>query len=317
MRFLAALLIAMIFSSAARAEDFQSYMKDYERRAIASGVSARAVHYALQDVMLENSIIALDRHQPESTMTLSEYVDKTVRPQRIDRGKANYLKYKSVLTQTEQQYGVPGPIILALWGKESDFGGSYGNTETISSLATMAYEGRRRKFFEQELLNAIVLLDYLKIPPSEMRGSWAGAIGQCQFMPSSYLKYGVDGNQNGRVDLWHEMPDVFASMANMLAKNGWKRGQSWGQPVKLSRGIDKKLLGRDKQARDFHFWEKHGVQFKKPVPNSVSSAIRIYQPDAGGPSYALYPNFDVLVNWNRSGYFAVSIGQLADQLSSN
>jgi membrane-bound lytic murein transglycosylase B len=317
MRFLTIFLAGLFFSFAAHAEDFQTYMRGYEQRAIASGVSANAVHRALQDVTLERSAISNDRNQPETHMTLSEYVDKTIRPQRIDRGRANYLKYQDILGDIEEKYGVPGTVILALWGKETDFGGFSGDSETISSLATMAYEGRRRAFFEQELLNAIVLLDYLKIPPSEMRGSWAGAIGQCQFMPSSYLKYGVDGNQNGRVDLWHEMPDVFASMANMLVKNGWQRGQGWGQSVSLPSKFDKNLIGRDKDPRTFRFWEQHGVHFKQSVPSSVASDIRIYQPDEGGPAYGLYPNFDVLVNWNHSGYFAISIGRLAEQVSQH
>lgn len=316
MRFSFLLAFFILFSPIARAEDFQSYIENYKQRAIASGVSENAVMSGLQDVRFDPSLIKLDRNQPEIKMTLVEYIGKTLTPQRIEKGRRNYQQYQDQLQKVENEYGVPAPIILALWGKETDFGGFTGKSETISSLATMAYEGRRRQFFEQELLNAIVLLDYLKIPPNEMRGSWAGAIGQCQFMPSNYLKFGIDENRNGRVDLWKEMPDVFASMANMLVKNGWKRGENWGQQVKIPAGIDKNLIGRDKQGRDYRFWEQLGVQFKQPVPNSVASSIRLYQPDEGGPSYALYPNFDVLMNWNRSGYFAVSIGRLADLISN-
>lgn len=136
-------------------------------------------------------------------------------------------------------------------------------------------------------------------------------------MPSNYLKYGIDGNKNGRVDLWQEMPDVFASMANMLSKEGWQRGAGWGQKINLPAEFDKNMIGRDKSAREFRFWEQRGVRFQLPVPSSVSSQIRLYQPDGpNGPAYALYPNFDVLMRWNKSGYFAVAVGRLSDQLSS-
>ena len=316
MRFAFILFIGLIFSGSIQAADFQSWLADYKQRAVTAGVSADKVNRALAGVTFNQKVIDLDRKQPEGQMTLQTYVEKTVTPKRIETGREKLAQYKSMLTTVERTYGVPPSIIMALWGKETDFGGFTGKSETISSLATLAFEGRRYKFFEQELLNAIVLLDYLKIPPSEMRGSWAGAIGQCQFMPSNYLKVGVDGNRNGRIDLWQEMPDVFASMANLLAHEGWQRGSGWGQRVNLEAGFDKSLLGRDKVAKDYRFWEQRGVRFKTTVPVAVSSNIRIYQPDgADGPAYAIYPNFDVLMRWNRSGYFAVAVGRLSDQIN--
>lgn len=315
MRFLILALI-LFCSTGAQAESFQSWLAKYQQRAIASGVSEQTVRRALSGIELNDKVIALDRKQPEGHMTLLEYVDRTVTPARVKMGRDKLAQNRSLLNSVQSQYGVPVEIIVALWGKETDFGRYVGHTETISSLATLAYEGRRRAFFEKELLNAIVLTELLDMNPRDMKGSWAGAVGQCQFMPSNYIKIGVDGNRNGRIDLWRELPDVFASMANLLRYEGWKPGAGWGQKIRLPSEFDKNLLGRDKSGQDIRFWEQRGVRFTKPVPSSVQHTIRLYQPDgASGPAYALYPNFDVLMRWNRSGYFAVAVGRLADQLA--
>jgi len=317
MRFALILVATLIFAIPANAMTFESWLAGYKQRAVAAGVSTDKVNRALAGVRFDQKVIDLDRKQPEGQMTLQTYVEKTVTQKRVDTGREKLNQYRQILSAVERSYGVPPEVIMALWGKETDFGGFTGKSETISSLATLAFEGRRYKFFEQELLNAIVLLDYLKIQPSEMRGSWAGAVGQCQFMPSNYLKVGVDGNKNGRIDLWQEMPDVFASMANLLAHEGWQRGAGWGQRINLPETFDKTLIGRDKLGKDHRFWEQRGVRFQTPVPANVASNIRIYQPDgAGGPAYAIYPNFDVLMRWNRSGYFAVAVGRLSDKINS-
>lgn len=321
MRFAILLITFLTFAIPAHAADFNAWLAGYKQRAVAAGVAADKVNRALTGVHFDPKVIDLDRKQPEGRMTLQTYVEKTVTAKRIAMGREKLKQYRAILSTIERDYGVPPEIILALWGKETDFGGFTGKSETISSLATLAYEGRRWQFFEQELLNAIVLLDYLRIPADEMRGSWAGAVGQCQFMPSNYLKFGIDGNKNNRVDLWREMPDVFASMANLLVHEGWKRGMGWGQKVKLPpgfpQGFDKTLIGRDKLGKDYRFWEQRGVRFQTPVPANIASHIRIYQPDGDdGPAYALYPNFDVLMRWNRSGYFAVAVGRLSDQINS-
>ncbi|MDB5477955.1 MAG: lytic murein transglycosylase [Alphaproteobacteria bacterium] len=316
MRFLLVLLI-LCFTSVAHAEDFQSWLSSYKQRAIATGVPAAVVNRALYNIAPNDMVIRLDQKQPEGHMTLAEYVEKTVTPKRIETGKQRLAENRALLSHVQQIYGVPPSIIVALWGKESEFGSFMGNTETISALATLAYEGRRRAFFEQELLNAIVLTQRLNIDPRAMTGSWAGAIGQCQFMPSNYIKFALDGNGNRRVDLWRELPDVFASMANLLVHEGWRRGEGWGQRVDLPPGFDKNLLGRDKAGRDIRFWEQLGVQFNQQVPASNRQNIRLYQPDGtDGPSYALYPNFDVLMRWNHSGYFATAVGRLSDHLEN-
>lgn len=300
-----------------QAETFEQWKHGYKQRAASVGVSTTMLNRYLDPATLNERVIELDRKQPEGRMTLVEYVERTVTDKRVETGKKKWRENRQLLAEVERQSGVSASILVALWGKETDFGGFTGKSDTISSLATLAYEGRRRAFFEQELLNAMILADRLNMSPGQMQGSWAGALGQCQFMPSNYNKIAVDGNNNGRIDLWNELPDVFYSMANLLVHEGWKRGQGWGQRVRLGSGFDKSLIGRDKSPRDFHFWEQRGVRFLQPVPESVKQSIRIYQPDGvTGPAYALYPNFDVLMRWNRSGYFATAVGRLSDHLSS-
>jgi membrane-bound lytic murein transglycosylase B len=306
----------LIGCSTVQAESFDQWKTDFQRRAVQGGAPSSSVYRAMTSVKLLDRVIELDQKQPEGTQTLVQYVENTVTDKRVARGRELMGEYRSLLQKTESQSGIRKEILLALWGKETDFGGYTGNFSTIDSLATLAYEGRRRDFFEQELLSAIQLLDKLNWTPDQMKGSWAGAVGQCQFMPSNYIRYAVDGNGDGKVDLWHTMEDVFPSMANLLKTEGWHRNEGWGQKVKLPPGFDKNLVGRDKTARPYSFWEQHGVKFSKPVSASEGDAIRLYQPDegAGAPAYAIYKNFDVLMRWNRSGYFATAVGRLSDRI---
>lgn len=316
-RFIWLCSLLIVFALPAKAESFEQWKAQYKQRAVSVGVSASLLDRFLNVAEMNERVIELDRKQPEGQMTLQQYVERTVTDKRVQTGRDKWRANRELLASVERQSGVPASILVALWGKETDFGGFTGKSDTISSLATLAYEGRRRAFFEQELLNAILLAEKLNMAPGEMQGSWAGALGQCQFMPSNYIKYAVDGNKNGRVDLWNELPDVFASMANLLVREGWKSGAGWGQRITLPAGFDKSLIGRDKSPRDFYFWEQRGVRFPQAVPASVKGSIRLYQPDgASGPAYALYPNFDVLMRWNRSGYFATAVGRLSDHLSA-
>ena len=222
-------ILVLVFAAPVRAENFQSWLHAYQQRAIAAGVNAQIVHRALDNITWQPDIIRLDQKQPEGHLTLLDYVDRMVNAKRIANGRQKFKQHRAILAQVEQRSGVPAEILVALWGKESDFGANYGRTPIIPALATLAYEGRRRAFFEQELLNAIVLTDRLQMQPEQMIGSWAGAVGQCQLMPSNYIKFALDGNDNGRVDLWGEMPDVFASMANLLRHEGWQSGASWAK----------------------------------------------------------------------------------------
>lgn len=316
MRYVVAFLLCFITLNA-KAESFGVWLDSFKQRAVALGVSSETLDNALRDVHMDVRVIKLDRKQPEGQMTLLEYVDRTVTDKRVEMGREKYDEYESILKKVENEYGVPPGIILGLWGKETDFGGYTGNFNTINSLATLAYEGRRRHYFEQELLESIYLLRKMKWSPERMTGSWAGAVGQCQFMPSNYLRYAVDADGNGTPDLWNSMPDVFASMANLLRSYGWQAHSGWGQRIDMPARFDKNLIGRDKSPQDLRFWEQRGVRFTQSVPDSIQR-IRLYQPDGlEGPAYAIYPNFDVLMQWNRSGYFATAVGRLADHIMTS
>lgn len=301
----------------AHAENFGQWKQQFIQRAVTGGLPRDWVENAMRDVTLNNRVIELDRKQPEGHMTLEEYVGKTVNPQRIAKGRARLRDHGELLRTTERRYGVDRHILVALWGKESEFGSYTGGFDTLSALATLAYEGRRRDFFEQELYKSLLLLRSLGMQPSEMQGSWAGALGQCQFMPSTYRRYGVDGDGDGRVDLWHDLADIFASMSSYLKEIGWRSDLPWGQRVAIPAKFDKNLIGRDKKPRDLSFWKDQGVRLTAPLSLPNGAKLRLYQPDGPqGPAYLLTSNFDVLMRWNASGYFATAVGRLADHLAS-
>lgn len=296
--------------------DFARWKTGMQQRLIRDGLSAATVNNAMANVHLAPGVIKLDRRQPETHLTLTQYIERTVTPARVAKGRQNLARYQSALKAVEARYGVPPAIIMALWGKETDFGGYVGNSQTLSALATLAYEGRRRAYFEQEFVAAMRLLAKYNWPPQKLRGSWAGAIGQCQFMPSNYITHGVDGDHDGRVDLWNSMPDIFNSMGNLLSVKGWQRGMSWGQRVTPSRAVPPHLVGRDKQAHAKAFWQQQGVQFPDNTRIKSSQLLRLYQPDGPeAPAYVITSNFDVLMRWNQSGYFASAVGRLADKIS--
>ncbi len=281
-----AVFIVLALTMPAHASSFEQWKTHFQQRLVSQGHAPQAVAAIFDQIEFDPRVIALDRKQPEGHMTLVEYVGKTLKPLRIAQGKRLLQKHKALLQQIEQRYGVPPAIIVALWGKETDYGGYVGNFKTLDALATLAYEGRRRDYFESELAAAIDLVQRYHWPVHRVRGSWAGAIGQCQFMPSHYLNSGVDGDGDGRVDLWNSMPDIFASMAQLLVEKGWQRGLPWG----------------------------HRVDSKMAAPKYRSQ--RLYQPDGPeGPTYVITHNFDVLKGWNKSGYFATAIGRLADTIS--
>jgi membrane-bound lytic murein transglycosylase B len=206
-------------------------------------------------------------------------------------------------------------MIVALWGIESNFGGNTGGFDVIPSLATLAYDGRRAAFFRRELLAALRALDDEKIDSSLMRGSWAGAMGQCQFMPTTYLRHAVDHDGDGRRDIWDNEADVFASIANYLVAEGWQGGRIWGREVRLKRPLPPEEIGLENR-RGLAEWSKKGVQTPggRPLPVAAMEASLIQPDGPGGRSFLVYDNFRALMRWNRSTYFAVSAGLLADRL---
>jgi lytic murein transglycosylase len=205
---------------------FQAWLDDFKNEAAAKGISQSAIAAGLSGVTPDQAVLSRDRSQRVFSQSFEEFSGRMV-PPRLARG-ANLLKqYGSVLGRIERNYGVPGEVLVAIWGLETDYGANTGKFPTIRSLATLAYDCRRAEKFRAELMDALRIVERGDLTPSEMRGAWAGEIGQTQFMPSSYLKYAVDFDGNGRRDLLHSAPDVLASTANYLASYGWQRGKDW------------------------------------------------------------------------------------------
>jgi lytic murein transglycosylase len=205
---------------------FESWLDDFRKEAVAKGISQSAIQAGLTGVTLDKSVLSRDQSQAVFSQSFEQFSGRMV-PPRLTRGSNMLKQYGSVLSRIEQTYGVPGEILVAIWGLETDFGVNTGKFHTMRSLATLAYDCRRADLFRAEMLDALRLIERGDVPPQEMRGAWAGEIGQTQFMPSSYVKFAVDFDGNGRRDLLHSAPDVLASTANFLASNGWQRGKDW------------------------------------------------------------------------------------------
>jgi lytic murein transglycosylase len=205
---------------------FQAWLDDFKTEAAAKGISQAAIASGLNGVTVDQGVLSRDRSQKVFSQSFEEFSGRMV-PPRLARGANMMKQYGSVLSRIEQSYGVPGEVLVAIWGLETDFGVNIGKFPTLRSLATLAYDCRRSEMFRGELMDALRIIERGDVAPSEMRGAWAGEIGQTQFMPSSYIKYAVDFDSNGRRDLLHSTPDVLASTANFLASYGWQRGKDW------------------------------------------------------------------------------------------
>lgn len=235
-------------------QDFNKWLAELRSEAISQGVAVQVVDNALADISPLETVIELDRKQPEGTITLEEYLAKAITKGRIQRGRDELETNKELLAKISGKYSVPTSVIVALWGMETSYGENSGNFSIIESLATLAYDGRRSAFFRGELINALKIMDAEKMSVDTFDGSWAGAFGQCQFMPTSYLKYAVDFDGDGKRDIWYTQGDIFASIANYLHSEGWNNDEG------IAEGSN---------------------------------------------------NFNVLLKWNRSRYFATAVGKLS------
>ncbi|MEZ5648595.1 MAG: lytic murein transglycosylase [Alphaproteobacteria bacterium] len=298
--------------------EFARWLKDFRVEAKAAGISDSTLKSAFADVSEPiQRVIELDRKQPEFTLTLDQYMERVVNPGRIERGRTLILENQALLDTVSAQYGVPRQFIVALWGIETDYGRITGGYSVVGALATLAFEGRRAQFFRTELLKALKIIDEGHISAGNMLGSWAGAMGQSQFMPSSFLSFAQDGDGDGRKDIWTSRPDVFASIANYLATSGWKGDRTWGEQVVLPDSIDRASLDT-KNRKLVADWMTAGVTLpdgKSPTldPNVQAAIVLPGGPD--GPAYLVTENYSVFLKWNRSLYFATAAGTLADRLA--
>ncbi len=310
------IMLMSTIPNASAMDPFQAWLQKFQVKALENGVSQQTLNDAFNNVSLNERVIELDRKQPEGTISFVDYRKRILSETRIKKGRALMQKHKKILAEVSKNYGVQPEYIVALWGTETNFGSYTGNFNTIRSLATLAYEGRRATFFEGELLKALKIIEEGHIPAAEMKGSWAGALGQNQFMPSSFFAYAQDYNKNGRKNIWSELSDVFASTANYLSSSGWHGDEIWGREVKVPASITNDMVGRDKTLT-LQEWSNKGVVKangeKLPIVKDMKASL--VAPDGlDGPVYLIYNNYNVLMKWNRSTYFATSVGLLANKL---
>lgn len=314
---LAAAFGALLVAGAGQAQTqpFAQWLDGLRQEAAAQGIHQATLDSALASIQPIPRVIELDRKQPEFTLTFRQYMDRVVPQARVDKGRAKLAENRALLEKIGAAYGVQPRFIVAFWGIETDFGRQTGGFEVIPALATLAYDGRRSAYFRKELLNALKIVDEGHIKADDMVGSWAGAMGQCQFMPSSFLKFAVDSNGDGRKDIWTTPADVFASAANYLSRSGWKDDQTWGRPVRLPKGFDPALADL-KVRKGLNEWQRLGVRRAdgRDLPRRDLPASVVFTEGPGSAAYVVYDNFGAILKWNRSIYFAVAVGSLADRL---
>lgn len=298
------------------ADEFHSWLKVLKSEAGSMGISKLTLDAAFRNVKPIPRVIELDRKQPEFTLGFKEYMQRVTPKARVNKGRKRFAQNKQILTEISQKYGVQPQYLMAFWGIETDFGRVTGGFHVIPALATLAFDGRRGKFFRRELHFALRILEDGHISADAMVGSWAGAMGQPQFMPSSFAGYAVDHDNDGRKDIWTTKPDVFASAANYLSRYGWRGDERWGREVKLPKGFDLTLKGL-KIRKKIQEWSALGVVKKDGalLPVSDLQASLILPAKKGGPAFLVYNNYRVILKWNRSHYFAMAVGHLADRIA--
>ena len=312
---LAAVFAAALLAGGAHAGDFATWLAGLRAEAAAAGISEATLDAALTGIRPRQRIIELDRRQPEGRLSAAQYLERVVPQARKESARQRLAQYRPLLDSVAARYGVQPRFIVALWGIETDFGRNTGGFGVIEALATLAFDGRRSDFFRGQLLAALRILEDRHIAPEAMRGSWAGAMGQSQFMPSSFLAYAVDEDGDGRRDIWTTLPDIFGSIANYLARSGWKDDQTWGRAVTLPPGFSAAHLGLE-TVKPIGDWQALGVRRAdgRELPARQLSAS-ILRPDGdGAQAYMVYDNFSTVLKWNRSTYFALAVGQLADAM---
>ncbi|MFI5446116.1 lytic murein transglycosylase [Polaromonas sp. UC242_47] len=294
---------------------FARWVAEFSTSACAAGIDEATLHIAFDKVRFIPRVIASDRAQPEFTRTVWDYLDGALSAQRIARGQDKLLQLRPDIDITTARYGVPAEILVAIWGMESNYGSNVGDIPTIDALATLGFEGRREEWARGQLLAALKILQNRDITRAQMIGSWAGAMGQTQFLPSNFLAYAVDADGDGRRDIWGSVPDVMASTANFLARSGWQAGQPWGLEVRLPPGFDYARADADVR-QPASFWADQGVQAMDGAPLPAMEGASILLPaSARGPAFLVGPNFRTILRYNNSTSYALAVGLLAQKLA--
>ena len=316
----------------ARAEaSFEGWLADYRARALAGGANPAALAAVTGSLRYSPRVVELDRAQPDDSGTAARfgpYLERRLDATRIARGRQVKSDMAATLADIELRYGVPAAVILGIWGMESNYGSHTGNFDVPRSVATLAYDGRRRELFTAELDASVEIVARGLADRSQLRGSWAGAMGQPQFLPSSYLKFAVDGSGDGKADIWSSGPDVAASIANYLSKNGWQRGQPWGMQVAVPASFERwrvrnlirpetcvRPMERHSRWITIGEWRKLGLLPTNRAWPADDVLATLVEPDGPGlPAYLTFGNYRALLAYNCSNFYALSVGLLADAL---
>jgi membrane-bound lytic murein transglycosylase B len=310
-----AAMTAFFAGPALAQNDFQACLQNIKAEALSQGVPTDIADRAFQGLTPDQKVIDLDSRQPEFSLTYAKYVGSSVSPERIAKGQQKLAQNRALLDAIQGEYGVPPQYIMAFWGLETNYGGYMGDFQVVRSVATLGCMTKRTAFFGNETVQALRILVMDRMTREQLRGSWAGAMGNMQFMPSTFMKWGVDRDGNGKIDLWTSLPDSFASAANFLRGIGFKPGLPSSEEVFLPRGfpLDQADSTIEKPVRA---WAAMGVKRagNGALPNVDDPSSIILPAGWRGPAFILYPNFKAVMNWNRSTLYALAVGILAQQI---
>ncbi len=315
--FAGVLAVSVSAPSQAMSQDgFEQCVARFTQEAEAQGLTSTVVQDSLANLSWVERVIELDRRQPEFTTPFSDYLNRRVTDQRVEDGRRLLREHRELLARVEQKYGVPAPYLVAFWGLETNFGSYFGKMSVLDSLATLACDERRSTYFTRELISALRIIDEGAIAPDQMEGSWAGAMGHVQFMPSVFIRHAVDYDGDGKRDLWNSLPDAMASAGNFLSSMGWDDEYRWGREVHLPENFPYLEAGL-KQRRPLSEWQSMGV--RQPgggaLPTADIEAALLVPSGHRGPAFLVYDNFKVIMGWNQSEYYALAVGHLADRIA--
>ena len=313
---LTAALAVLAPPARAATQSFEAFLDGVRAEARRNGVSQATLQRALSGIRANQRVLELDRRQPEFTQTWEQYRDARLSQTRIDGGRRAFADNRATLEAVQARFRVSPRVVVAIWGLETNYGGFTGNFNVVESLATLAWDGRRSAYFRNELMAALKILDAGHVAPDRMRGSWAGAMGHPQFMPSNFERLAVDMDGDGRRDIWESRADALGSIANYLARSGWREEELWGREVALPAGFDPAQARRE-NTKPLREWVRMGV--RRPDGTAlpaldIETAI-LLPGGAGGQAFAVYPNFNVIRRYNPSNFYALVVGMLSDRVA--
>lgn len=314
------MMVVLLQPCGVLAADFDDWLEKFKLEASAQGISEQTLQQAFVDAQPIERVVELDQSQPEFVQTFSTYLQRRVTPKQISRGQQLQSEQGALLQAVAARYGVPAQVLLAFWSLETNYGQSRGNFLVPHALATLAFEGRRQAFFQHQLLDALRIIDQGHIAASDMQGSWAGALGHMQFMPSTFLAYAVDGDADGRIDVWNSTADAMYSAGNYLQAMGWQANKPIMVEVLLPESFSWQDTGLGNR-RQVSEWMQAGVSLA--LPDSLPAAFLASNEQAAlvlpqgwqGPAFMVFDNFNIIMQWNRSTLYALSVAHLASRLA--